>query len=221
MRPRQKDIRQKAIKNKDKTYIAFCKRCDKETVHETSNSKGRHSGACKPCRALWRKNNKKLIDEGMKRYYQENREERLLYGKQYRKNNPDKIRERARKWEATPAAKKWRTEYKMKRYHSEPVYRLKEIRKRHLHHFLKQVGGTKTGRTEELLGYTAEELKVHLESLFKDGMTWENQGKWHIDHRIPQSYFTSIDQIKECFALSNLKPEWAEWNMSKGNRFIG
>ena len=60
-------------------------------------------------------NNKKLIDEGMKRYYQENREERLLYGKQYRKNNPDKIRESARVWEATPAAKKWRTEYKIVR----------------------------------------------------------------------------------------------------------
>ena len=52
-------------------------------------------------------------------------------------------------------------------------------------------------------------------------MTWDNQGDWHIDHIIPQSYFTSIDQIRECFALSNLKPEWGEWNMSKGNRFIG
>ena len=109
----------------------------------------------------------------------------------------------------------------MKRYRSEPVYRLKDIRKRQLLQFIKRVGGTKTRRTEELLGYTTEELKVHLESLFKDGMTWENQGKWHIDHRIPQSYFTSIDQIKECFALENLKPEWGEWNMSKGNRFIG
>jgi len=113
------------------------------------------------------------------------------------------------------------TEYRMKRYRSEPVYRLKDIRKRQLLQFIKRVGGTKTRRTEALLGYTTEELKVHLESLFKDGMTWENQGKWHIDHRIPQSYFTSIDQIKECFALENLKPEWGEWNMSKGNRFIG
>ena len=109
----------------------------------------------------------------------------------------------------------------MKRYRSEPVYRLKDIRKRQLLQFIKRVGGTKTKRTEELLGYTAEELKAHLESLFKEGMTWENQGEWHIDHRIPASYFTSIDQMRECFALSNLKPEWAEWNMSKGNRFIG
>ena len=122
---------------------------------------------------------------------------------------------------STPEYKKRHSEWKMKRYYNDPVYRLKDIRRRQLLQFIKSVNGTKTGKTEELLGYTAKELKEHLESLFKDGMTWENQGKWHIDHRIPQSYFTSIDQIKECFALENLKPEWGEWNMSKGNRFIG
>ena len=132
-----------------------------------------------------------------------------------------KRKEQRRRDRAKPEYKKYNRERKMKRYHSDPVFRLKDIRRKQLLHFIKRVGGTKTGKTEELLGYTAEELKNHLESLFKEGMTWENQGKWHIDHRIPQSYFTSIDQIKECFALDNLKPEWGEWNMSKGNRFVG
>ena len=130
-------------------------------------------------------------------------------------------KEQRRRDRAKPEYKKYNREWKMKRYHSDPVYRLKDIRSRQLHQFIKSVKGTKTGRTEELLGYTAEELKIHLELLFKDDMTWENQGEWHIDHRIPASYFTSIDQIRECFALSNLKPEWGSWNMSKGNRFIG
>jgi hypothetical protein len=133
----------------------------------------------------------------------------------------EKKRARAKVYNSTPAAKKRHTEWKMERYHSNPLYRLKDIRRRQLLQFIKSVGGTKTGRTEELLGYTAEELKIHLESLFQEGMTWNNQGKWHIDHIIPQSHFTSIDQIKECFALNNLKPEWGDWNMSKGNRFIG
>ena len=129
--------------------------------------------------------------------------------------------ERDKKYHQKPEVKK-RTNYlRMKKYHTDPVHRLKDIRRRQLLQFIKSVKGTKTGRTEELLGYTAEELKTHLESLFQEGMTWDNQGDWHIDHIIPQSYFTSIDQIRECFALSNLKPEWGEWNMSKGNRFIG
>jgi hypothetical protein len=144
----------------------------------------------------------------------------IMDAKAYQKNK-EKKRARDKIRYATPEYKKQHTEWKMKRYHSDPVYRLKDIRRRQLLQFIKSVGGTKTGRTEELLGYTAEELKTHLESLFKEGMTWDNQGEWHIDHRIPQSYFTSIDQMKECFALDNLKPEWAKWNLSKGNRFIG
>ena len=133
----------------------------------------------------------------------------------------EKILERRKIKHATPEYKKRHAAWKMKRYNEIPLIRAKDILRRQLHHFIKRMGETKTGRTEELLGYTAEELKTHLESLFKDGMTWDNQGKWHIDHRIPQSFFTSIDQLKECFALSNLKPEWASWNISKGNRFIG
>jgi len=145
---------------------------------------------------------------------------KIIDAKTYQKDK-EKILKRNKIRYATPEYKKRHTEWKMKRYHDDPVYRLKDIRRRQLLQFIKSVGGTKTGRTEKLLGYTAEELKIHLESLFKEGMTWNNQGKWHIDHIIPQSHFTSIDQMKECFALNNLKPEWGDWNMSKGNRFIG
>jgi len=145
---------------------------------------------------------------------------KVISAKVYQRDK-EKIRKRNKILYATPESKKYHAEWKRKRYQNDPVYRLKDIRKRQLLQFIKSVGGTKTGRTEELLGYTAEELKAHLEVLFKEGMTWDNQGDWHIDHIIPQSHFTSIDQMKECFALSNLKPEWGSWNMSKGNRFIG
>jgi hypothetical protein len=116
---------------------------------------------------------------------------------------------------------KQKGEYYTKRYHNDELFRIKEILRSQVRSFCKTVNGKKVGRTHELLGYTAVELKTHLESLFKEGMTWGNQGKWHIDHKKPMSWFTSIDQMKECFALENLKPEWAEWNKWKSNRFIG
>jgi len=144
--------------------------------------------------------------ERRRRWYRKNKEE-VLKGKKI--------------YDAKPENKKRHNAWKLERYHKNSVIRVQSILSRQLRHFTKRRGETKTGRTEELLGYTAKELNTHLESLFKDGMTWDNQGEWHIDHRIPQSYFTSIDQLKECFALSNLKPEWASWNISKGNRFIG
>ena len=137
------------------------------------------------------------------------------------KRDKEKILKKNKIRYATPEYKKQHAEWKKKRYYSDPVYRTKDIIRRQLLHFFKQVNGEKEERTHELLGYSPKEFCAHIESLFKDGMTWENQGKWHIDHRIPQSYFTSIDQIKECFALENLKPEWGEWNRWKSNRFIG
>lgn len=73
--------------------------------------------------------------------------------------------------------------------------------------------------------WTIEELKKHLESLFQPGMTWSNYGRggWHIDHRIPDSWFSysSIDDedFKKSWALSNLQPMWESENCSKSNRF--
>jgi len=45
---------------------------------------------------------------------------------------------------------------------------------------LKRLNTKKSAKTIEILGYSAEELKIHLESLFKEGMTWDNYGEWHI-----------------------------------------
>jgi hypothetical protein len=75
------------------------------------------------------------------------------------------------------------------------------------------------------LPYTVQELRSHLESKFTDDMSWDNYGKWHIDHIKPDSWFTysSVEDqdFKDSWALSNLQPLWAKDNLSKGNRYIG
>ncbi len=49
-------------------------------------------------------------------------------------------------------------------------------------------------------------------------MTWDNYGKWQIDHKIPCASFdlTDPEQQKSCFHFSNLQPLWAKDNNSKG-----
>ena len=85
----------------------------------------------------------------------------------------------------------------------------------------------KKNRTwESLVGYSISELIVHLETKFKNGMSWDNYGTyWHIDHIKPVSWFVietvESDAFKQCWALDNLQPLEASVNMSKGNRFIG
>ncbi len=65
---------------------------------------------------------------------------------------------------------------------------------------------------EDLLGYSVEELKAHLEAQFTEGMTWDKffGGGIDIDHAIPRinfKYTSPTDpQFKQCWALSNLRP---------------
>ena len=72
-----------------------------------------------------------------------------------------------------------------------------------------------------IVDFTLEELKRHLESLFQKGMTWENYGKWHIDHVLPLSrlYIDGVDDptFKFAWSLKNLQPLWAIDNLRKQN----
>ena len=87
----------------------------------------------------------------------------------------------------------------------------------------KSLGDGKAGRHwESLVGYTIDDLRLHLESQFTNGMTWENYGEWHIDHIRPISdfNFTTPDdpEFKVCWSLWNLQPLWASDNIRKHNK---
>lgn len=83
--------------------------------------------------------------------------------------------------------------------------------------------GNKNGRKwENIIGYKLKDLMRHLESQFKDGMSWGNYGEWHVDHVIPRSFFhftnnTDLD-FKRCWELSNLQPLWKKDNMVKNTK---
>ncbi|MEN6491809.1 MAG: hypothetical protein ABFC85_07435 [Rectinema sp.] len=80
----------------------------------------------------------------------------------------------------------------------------------------------KSGHSIELLGCSIAQLMMHLESQFKNGMSWENWGRggWHIDHIRPCASFDLAvpAQQRQCFHYSNLQPLWARENISKGAR---
>ena len=78
----------------------------------------------------------------------------------------------------------------------------------------------KYASTKALLGCTLAEFKAHIQAQFTAGMTWENYGRWHIDHIRPCSSFDLLDpdQQRACFHWSNLQPLWAAHNRAKGNR---
>jgi len=74
-----------------------------------------------------------------------------------------------------------------------------------------------------ILAFSARRIVKHLESQFKEGMTWDNYGRgtnnWSIDHIIPCSNFdlTKIEEQQKCFHYTNLQPLWTTENSSKRN----
>ena len=87
----------------------------------------------------------------------------------------------------------------------------------------KAKGSDRINRAEIELDYTQQEFIHHIESQFKDGMSWEDRSKWHIDHIYPVSQFLKdgITCVKTINALSNLQPLWAHENLSKGAKVDG
>lgn len=75
---------------------------------------------------------------------------------------------------------------------------------------------------EERLGYSLEELRIHLERQFTRGMSWARlrSGEIHIDHITPKSLFdvSNDDDYRACWCLANLRPMWAKDNLAKGIR---
>jgi hypothetical protein len=76
---------------------------------------------------------------------------------------------------------------------------------------------------ETLVGFTLDDLRRHLEALFRPGMSWANYGsRWHLDHIRPVSSFncTSTEEpdFRKCWGLNNLQPLWAQENARKGAR---
>jgi hypothetical protein len=69
------------------------------------------------------------------------------------------------------------------------------------------------------IGCSLDQYRIHLESLFELGMTWENRGfnGWHIDHKNPLANFDLTDekQLKIACNYKNLQPMWKNDNLKK------
>jgi hypothetical protein len=153
------------------------------------NKKDGHSSQCKQCM----KNKSKVFylehSNYYKQYQKEHKIQLLIYQAKYSKN-------------------------KLK---TEIIFKItKNLRNRFWNAIKKN---WKSGYTLELLGCSVDFLKKHLESQFKEGMSWDNYGKngWHIDHIKPLSSFNlnKKEEIYKCWNYKNLQPWWWYENIKK------
>jgi hypothetical protein len=103
-----------------------------------------------------------------------------------------------------------------KRHDRKPKYRLSKNIRTGIYKSLRTGCG---GLWEDRVGYTLSQLKEHLQSQFKDGMSWQNFGQWQIDHIRPVYSFDfskyEDEDFKRCWSLSNLRPLWAKDNWKR------
>lgn len=122
--------------------------------------------------------------------------------KKYREANPDKLKE------------------KYKRQSLNPTRRLRDRLNKRITQALITEGVTKNNTTVKYIGCSIQYLKKWIEHQFVDGMSWDNMGKWHMDHVKPCASFdlTNEVDILDCFNWKNLQPLWGKDNLVKSNK---
>ena len=150
------------------------------------------------------------------------REKRKLNTRKWKKANPEKWSNNAKRYRRKRVLNGKSREYYNKRYYNDPKFRIMANLRARLYMALKRQGLQKTTATIKLCGCSLEKLKQHLESQFTDGMSWNNKGDWHIDHIKPCAAFdlSDVEEQKKCFHYTNLQPLWALDNMRKGAKYV-
>ena len=108
-------------------------------------------------------------------------------------------------------------EYYRNRKANDPMFKLRYNIASRIINSMKGKGFSKNTKTAQLLGCSYQEFKAHLESQFTDGMTWENQGEWHLDHVIPCSAASNEEELIALQHYSNFQPMWGAENLSKSD----
>ena len=79
-------------------------------------------------------------------------------------------------------------------------------------------GYTKRSKTSEIIGCSWENLKLHIESQFVNGMCWERRNEIHIDHIIPLATAKTEEDVIRLNHYTNLQPLWAADNIRKSDK---
>lgn len=166
------------------------------------------------CIAYQLKNKAKMVAYRRKRYEQ-NRDTLLAFNRNRKKNlTPDKKAQ----YNAVGMANR---RARLKR---DKIFALICAFRSRVSNYIRPEKSRRSGMTK-LIGCSKDELRAHLESQFKPGMTWDNygsgDGKWVVDHIRPIASFELSDPVEfsKCWNHKNFQPLWWMENIIKSDRF--
>lgn len=211
----------------------LCSKCqlDQElsSFNKDKSHKDGYRSVCRMCQKratnAWYRGNKEYCNTRHKEWIAQNPDRNVELQKRWRETHKKQCAQRCKEWydanKTKDSYEKHRSRrrlYKKQRKESDLNFKILCNLRIRLWHAVKN--GQKRGKTLELLECSIEELRTHLESLFFPGMSWENYGEWHIDHKIPLASFdlTDSEQLKQAGHYKNLQPLWAKDNFIKGDK---
>jgi len=219
---------------------SWCKEC---CNIPSKKYRQKHKKERKEYYLVHKEENKEKEATRQKKWYNEHKEEIKIKGKKYRNKHKDEMKKQKKKYREDH---KEQIAIKVKKYQQEHKEELRKLRNKHLKKrrktdlrfkIISNLRGcvrqtikdsTKTLSTMFLIGCEIDYLLFHLQSQFKEGMSWDNYGRgdnglkeWHIDHRRPCASFdlSKPAEQQKCFNYKNLQPLWAKDNLSKGAKW--
>lgn len=104
-------------------------------------------------------------------------------------------------------------------------FRVRNAVRRRFIERMQNIGAQPPYLLKQYFPLTIPQVKIHFESQFLHGMTWDNYGTtglWEVDHIIPISRFdlTQHSHRTVCFSALNTRPAWRQDNANKGIRII-
>ena len=208
-------------KEKEKQRCKEYYQKNKEKIKEKSRKyyQENKDGKIKEYKERTKERNKEANRIRSKKYrYGDKREEILAKKRKYHWDNREKILEKKREYSKRPEVKERVNKKSNYNYHNNIQYKLTSLIRSRLNLAIKNK--TKKGSAVKNLGCSIDELKIHLENQFEEGMTWDNWSLdgWHIDHIKPLCQFDleNPEQLAEVCHYTNLRPLWSYDNYAKG-----
>lgn len=194
---------------------------------------------CKDCLAEHNANHKEERHAYNAKYWEKTKQWQSERRKEWGEQNKDYIAAKNKEWRKINGKERDKKEWQKRKdnlHHQEyqrnyardwckrqraenPTYKMKQNVSRRIREVLKE--GGKSESTIKYVGCTIEQLMGHLEKQFDEYMTWQNQGHWHIDHKIPCNAFdtSNIAEATAMWHYKNLQPMWAKDNILKSDHY--
>lgn len=222
-----------------------CSKCkENKTVElfgKRTSSKDGFRSQCKACEMAYAEMNREKKRAKCRERYKNNREFLNEQSKDYQRNNKAKVRKYQANWsdENREHVNKKRRVRAKKRRKTDIVWAIAKDLSSHLAHIMK--GSQKHTAHLKMLRCSRVKLMGYMQRNFSDFMTFENRGrwkvnhdlpphptdgtrqcgKWHVDHIVPKDAFDLSRPIEQhiCEWYRNLKPMWATPNMQKSKKY--